>query len=166
MVNLKVNPAVTCRVTGGCARSTIVGDNSRVIDVESKIVDRRPSIRRASVGRIVAGRRVLKNCARPFDTVNLNKDPLLLSDIICDCTSWTWRMPPRWSRTRGQPSLRVTAANGRRYPGTERASVERRCPSLIRGDVRDSHRRGCAADIWIPRDNKRGLRRCWRCENG
>src|SRR5947209_425126 len=82
MINLHMNPAVTSGVFGRCAGRTIVGDNSRVIDIEGKIIDSRAAIRPSSVGRIIAGRRVFENCARPFDTVNLNKDPLLLSEII------------------------------------------------------------------------------------
>ncbi len=94
MVNLKMNPAVTRRVTGRCARSTIVGDNSRVIDVESKIVDSRPTVRPASVGRIVAGSRVLKVGTRPFYTVDLYKDVLLVPEVIGYGAGGTWRMPP------------------------------------------------------------------------
>src|SRR2546428_11423816 len=86
MINLHMNPAVTSGVFGRCAGRTIVGDNSRVIVIEGKIIDSRAAIRPSSVGRIIAGRRVFENCARPFDTVNLNKDPLLLSEIIGDVT--------------------------------------------------------------------------------
>jgi hypothetical protein len=161
-----MNPAVTCRVSGRCAGSAIIGDDSRVIDVEGKIVDSRATVRPSSVGRIIAGRRVLKNCTRPLDTVNFNKDSLLLSEIIGDGTGRTWRMPTRWSWPRGQPSLRDTPTNGRSDPGTERASIERGCPSLICGDICNSHTRGCTAHIRIPRANERSLRCRWRCEDG
>jgi len=93
MINLEMNPAVTGRVFGCCAGRTVVGDNGGVIDVEGKIVDSRAAVRSSSVGRIIAGRRVFKGCTCPFDTVNLDKDSLLLSEIIGDGTGWTWRMP-------------------------------------------------------------------------
>ncbi len=93
MINLEMNPAVTGRVFGCSAGRTVVGDNSGVVDVEGKIVDSRAAVRPSSVCRIIAGGRVLKDCARSFDTVNLNKDSLLLSEIIGDGTGWTWRMP-------------------------------------------------------------------------
>src|SRR2546425_12275817 len=93
MINLEMNPTVTGRVFGCNARGIIIGDNSRVVDVEGKIVDSRAAVRPPSVSRIIAGRRVLKTCARSFDTVNLDKDSLLLSEIIGDGTGWTWRMP-------------------------------------------------------------------------
>ncbi len=94
MINLKMNAAVTGRVFGCCAGGTIVGDNSRVVDVEGKIVNSRATVRSSSIGRIITGRRVFKGCTCPLDTVNLDKDSLLLSEIIGDGAGWTWRMPP------------------------------------------------------------------------
>ena len=93
MINLEMNPAVTGQVFGCGAGRTVVGDNSGVIDVEGKIVEYWPAVRSASVSRVIASRRVLKDCARSFDTVNLNKDSLLLPEIIGDGTGGTWRMP-------------------------------------------------------------------------
>ena len=93
MINLEMNPAVTGRVFGRSAGGIIVGDNSGVIDVEGKIVECWPAVRPASVSRVIASRRVLKDGARSFDTVNLNKDSLLFPEIIGDGTDWTWRMP-------------------------------------------------------------------------
>ena len=94
MIDLHMNPAVTGRVFGCGAGGIIVGDNSRVIDVEGKVVECWPAVRSASVSRVIASRRVLKDCARSFDAVNLDKDSLLLSEIIGDGTGRTWRMPP------------------------------------------------------------------------
>src|SRR5712692_9282995 len=93
MINLEMNPAVTGRVFGCCARRTVVEDNGRVVDVEGEIVDSHAAVGSSSVCRIIAGGRVLKNRTCSLDTVNLNKDSLLLSGIIGDGTGWTWRMP-------------------------------------------------------------------------
>src|SRR5207245_4983263 len=87
MINLEMNPAVTGRVFGCCAGRTVVGDNGGVIDVEGKIVDCWPTVRSSSVRRVIASRRVLKDRARSFDTVNLDIDSLLLPEIITDGTS-------------------------------------------------------------------------------
>ena len=93
MINLQMNSAVTSGIFGCCAGRTVVGDNSGVIDVEGKIVECWPAVRSASVSRVIASRRVLKDGARSFDTVNLNKDSLLFPEIIGDGTGGTWRMP-------------------------------------------------------------------------
>ena len=44
MVDLHMDPAVTGRVFGCCARGIIVGDNSGVVDIEGKIVDSRSAV--------------------------------------------------------------------------------------------------------------------------
>src|SRR3989442_5380486 len=89
MINLEMNPAVTGRVFGCCAGRTVVGDNGGVIDVEGKIVDSRAAVRSSSVGRIIAGRRVLQKCALSFDTLHLDQDSLLPFASICDGTRLT-----------------------------------------------------------------------------
>ncbi len=93
VVDLEMNPAITSRVFGCCAGRTIVGDNSRIIHVEGKIIDSRTAIRPTAVGWIITSRRVLKNRTRPLDTIDLNKDSLLISEIIGDGTGRTRRMP-------------------------------------------------------------------------
>src|SRR3989442_10944698 len=126
MINLHMNPAVTSGVFGRCAGRTIVGDNSGIIDVEGKIVECWPAVRSASVSRVIASRRVLKDGARSFDTVNLNKDSLLFPEIIGDGTGGIWGNAPLWRWTRGRPSVSATPATRLGDGGPEWGGIESR----------------------------------------
>ncbi len=144
MVHLHMNPTITCRVTGRCTRGPIVGNKSRVPDVESEIVLSPPAVRPPSVGSVIAVGRVLEGCARPLDTVNLDKE----------ATGRTRRMPARWGRSWRQPALCNTSTNRCSYSWTPGASIERSCPGLIMSDIRYPNSRRSTADIGIPRPNR------------
>src|SRR5713101_8408830 len=74
VVHLRVNPTVTGRVTGGGARITVVRNKSGIENVERKVVLSPSTVRPASVGSVIAVRRVLEGCACPLDTVNLDEE--------------------------------------------------------------------------------------------
>src|SRR5438477_2110989 len=71
MINLRMNLAITCRVSRACARSRIIRNDCRVVDVESGIAVRRAH-RRPTVNGVVCTRTVLISNTFSLDLIEYN----------------------------------------------------------------------------------------------
>src|SRR5207253_6022454 len=104
MINLRMNLAITGRVSRACARSRIIRNDCRVVDVESGIAVRRAH-RSPTVNGVVCTRTVLVGNTFSLDSIDLNEHrhrPV----IISNSARWPRGNPARRGTSGGKPALR------------------------------------------------------------